>query len=347
MQVRDYRFARRVVFSGDIGFAEGWIAGEWDSHNLEGLLTLLVSNGDHIARYISGGAAGRLLNWIGHLRRANTRAGSRRNILAHYDLGNAFYEQWLDPSMTYSAARYSPQAQDLEQAQAEKYRALARLLDLRPGEHVLEIGCGWGGFAEIAAKEFGARVTGLTISDEQYSYATARMARAGLTDRVEIRRQDYRDVEGSFDKIASIEMFEAVGEAYWPIFFGKVADCLRPGGRAALQIITVRDDLFPTYRRRADFIQACIFPGGMLPSLSVLQAQTTAAGLRTESVSLFGQDYAATLEEWARQFSARWPTIRTLGFDERFRRLWLFYLAYCTAGFRSERTNVAHVCLVK
>jgi cyclopropane-fatty-acyl-phospholipid synthase len=347
MHVRDYRFARRVVFSGDIGFAEGWIAGEWDSPHLEGVLTLLVRNGDHIARYISGGAIGRLLNWLGHLRRPNTRAGSKRNILAHYDLGNAFYEHWLDESMTYSAARYASKGQSLEQAQAEKYRAIARLLDLEPGERVLEIGCGWGGFAEIAAKEFGARVTALTISDEQFSYAAARIARAGLADQVEIRRQDYRDVEGCFDKIASIEMFEAVGETYWPHFFQKVAACLSPGGRAVTQIITVRDDLFPRYRRRADFIQTFIFPGGMLPSLSAIQTEATAADLRIESVDFFGQDYAATLEEWTRRFAARWPAIRSLGFNERFRRLWLFYLAYCTAGFKSERTNVAHICLVK
>jgi cyclopropane-fatty-acyl-phospholipid synthase len=347
MYVKDYRFARRVLFSGDIGFAEGWIAGEWHSPDVEGVLTLLVNNSEHIRRYISGGVLGRALNWLSHMQRANTRSGSRRNILAHYDLGNAFYGAWLDPSMTYSAARYTRADQTLEQAQAEKYRALARALDLQRGEHVLEIGCGWGGFAEIAAREFGARVTALTISDEQFAYASARIEQAGSTDQVEIRLQDYRDVTGRFDKIVSIEMFEAVGEAYWPAFFRKMDNCLRLGGRAALQVITIRDDLFPNYRRRADFIQACIFPGGMLPSIAALKAEAASAGFQVESVNLFGQDYAATLKAWTTSFAENWDRIQSLGFDDRFRRLWLFYLGYCAAGFRSERTNVAHICFVK
>jgi cyclopropane-fatty-acyl-phospholipid synthase len=240
-QIKDYRFARRVLTSGDIGFAEGLMAGEWESSDLSALLTMLASNVERFTRLLEGGPIGKAMHWIRHLSNANTKGGSRRNILAHYDLGNKFYEAWLDPSMTYSSAIFDAKVRDLESAQREKYRALAQHLDLKPGDHVLEIGCGWGGFAEFAAREYGARVTGITISDEQLAYARARMEKAGLSDRVEIRRQDYRDVEGQFDKVASIEMFEAVGEKYWPAYFGKIADVLKPGGKAGLQIITIKD----------------------------------------------------------------------------------------------------------
>src|SRR5690606_27102055 len=235
----------------------------------------------------------------------------------------------------------------LESAQHAKYKALAEHLDLKPSDHVLEIGCGWGGFAEFAAREYGARVTGITISDEQLAYAPARMERAGLADRVEIRRQDYRDVEGQFDKVASIEMFEAVGEKYWPAYFGKIAAVLRPGGRAGLQIITIREELFEKYRRRADFIQRYVFPGGMLASIGRLQEESAKVGLVWRRAEAFGQSYAETLAEWARRFKAKWSDIRALGFDERFKQLWLFYLSYCEAGFRTGRTNVVQLELAK
>ena len=326
IRIRDFSFARSVILRGDIGFAETWMDGAWDSPDLAALLTFLVSNYERIQRYISGSVTGRALNLIRHLANANTRAGSRRNILAHYDLGNSFYEAWLDQTMTYSSARFACADQPLEDAQCEKYRALARLLDLKPNEHVLEIGCGWGGFAFFAAQECGARVTALTISDAQLAYTRKRVAEVGLSDRIRIELRDYRDIEGQFDKIASIEMFEAVGERYWPLFFDKVRDALRPGGRAALQTINVRDDLFAQYRTRSDFIQRYIFPGGMLPSVERLRAETVRAGLRWCALESFGADYAETLAQW---------------FDERFRRLWLFYLAYCQAGFETERVSVA------
>ncbi|MGE0595525.1 MAG: class I SAM-dependent methyltransferase [Hyphomonadaceae bacterium] len=348
MRINRYRFARRVIFSGDIGFAEGLMAGDWDSEDLAPLLTLLARNIERITRLLEGGPFGKALNWLRHLRHENTRAGARRNILAHYDLGNRFYAAWLDSTMTYSSARFDgAKVRDLEQAQLEKYRALAKHLDLKPGDHVLEIGCGWGGFAEVAAGEFGARVTGLTISDEQLAYATERMRKAGLSDLVELRRQDYRDVEGRFDKVASIEMFEAVGEKYWPAYFAKIADVLKPGGRAALQIITIRDELFHKYRRRADFIQRYVFPGGMLASIERLKAETAKAGLVWRKADAFGQSYAETLAEWAQRFRAKWDDIRSLGFDERFRQLWLFYLGYCEAGFRTGRTDVVQLELTK
>jgi cyclopropane-fatty-acyl-phospholipid synthase len=347
LTVRDYRFAARVLKNGDIGFAEAWMAHEWETSDLSGLLTLLASNIERFRRVFEGSVLGKALNWWRHISRANTRAGSERNIHAHYDLGNRFYEAWLDPSMTYSSARFDANVADLESGQRAKYRALAEHLDLKPTDHVLEIGCGWGGFAEFAAREYGARVTGITISDEQLAYARARMERVGLSDRVEIRKQDYRDVEGQFDKVASIEMFEAVGEEYWPAYFGKIADVLKPGGRAGLQIITIDNALFASYRRRADFIQRYVFPGGMLASIERLKEETTKAGLAWRRVEAFGQSYAQTLAEWSRRFQAKWTDIRGLGFDERFKQLWLFYLSYCEAGFRTGRTDVVQLELAK
>ena len=347
LQINGYRFARRVLLSGDIGFAEGAMAGEWKSRDLPALLTLLANNVERFRRLLEGSLIGKAMNWLRHLSNANTKSGSRRNILAHYDLGNRFYAAWLDPSMTYSSARFDAQIRDLEAAQQAKYKALAEHLDLKPGEHVLEIGCGWGGFAEFAARDCGARVTGITISEEQLAYARARMERAGLSDRVEIRRQDYRDVEGQFDKVASIEMFEAVGEKYWPAYFAKISDVLKPGGRAGLQIITIKQELFDTYRRRADFIQRYIFPGGMLASVERLQEETAKVGLVWRRAEAFGQSYAETLAEWARRFQAKWSDISAMGFDERFKQLWLFYLGYCEAGFRTGRTDVVQLELTK
>ena len=347
LKVKDWRFARRVLVSGDIGFAEGFMAREWESADISALLTLLAQNVERITRLLEGSFIGKAANWLRHVSNANTRRGSRRNILAHYDLGNRFYEAWLDRTMTYSSARFDAKVGDLESAQLAKYRALAEQLELKEGDHLLEIGCGWGGFAEFAAREYGARVTGITISDEQFDYARARMERAGLSDLVEIRKQDYRDVEGQFDKVASIEMFEAVGERYWPAYFGKIAEVLKPGGRASLQIITIKDNLFDKYRRRADFIQRYVFPGGMLASVERLKEETAKAGLAWRRMEAFGQSYAETLHAWADRFSAKWREINAMGFDERFKQLWLFYLGYCEAGFRTGRTDVIQLALAK
>jgi cyclopropane-fatty-acyl-phospholipid synthase len=344
LAIRDWRFASRVASGGDIGFAEGWVEGEWTSPDLAGALALLSANAERVMRYFRGGLFVRALARLAQSFRANTKSGSRRNILAHYDLGNAFFEAWLDPSMTYSSARFL-HGDDLQSAQQRKYAALAQMLRLKPGDSVLEIGCGWGGFAEYAAREHGARVTAITISDEQFAYARKRIAEAGLAARVEIRRQDYRDVEGRFDAVASVEMIEAVGEAYWPAYFAKIAEVLRPGGQAALQAIVIRDELFESYRRRTDFIQRYIFPGGMLASLAQLRVHSARAGLAWVSAEGFASCYARTLSEWARRFRANWTAIERLGFDERFRRLWLFYLAYCEAGFRTGRTDVVHLGL--
>lgn len=345
--VRHPRFAARVLRSGDIGFAEGYMAGEWDTPDLAVLLEVLVNNYDHIRRLFDGNPLAKALNWLGHRLNRNSRSGSRRNIHAHYDLGNAFYSAWLDPSMTYSSARFERPGQALQEAQRAKYAALARLIDLRADHTVLEIGCGWGGFAEFAAREVGASVTGVTISREQHDYARRRMFEAGLAERADIKLIDYRDVEGRFDRVASIEMFEAVGREYWPTYFQKVHDVLKPGGRAGLQIITIQDALAEGYGARIDFIQKYVFPGGVLPSEAGMAPVITAAGLSQTGVERFGLDYADTLAEWTRRFDTAWAEIRRNGpgFDEPFRRLWRFYLAYCEAGFRSRRTDVIQIAL--
>jgi cyclopropane-fatty-acyl-phospholipid synthase len=345
--VKDFHFVQRVLAGGDIGFGEGFMAGEWDTPDLSALLEAFTANLDRIRRLLEGGFFLRVVNFLAHALHRNSRTGSKRNILAHYDLGNAFYSRWLDPSMTYSSARFERPDQPLKDAQHNKYASLARQLGLGPENHVLEIGCGWGGFAEFAAGEVGAKVTGITISPAQYEFAKQRMFEQGLAERADIRLIDYRDVEGQFDRVASIEMFEAVGEEYWPTYFGKIHDVLSPGGRAGLQIITIRDELFAHYRRRADFIQKYVFPGGMLPSEKRLHEETARAGLEWRELVRFGQNYADTLAEWAQRFEAAWEDIRSLGFDERFRRLWRFYLGYCEAGFRTERTNVVQLSLTK
>ncbi len=337
----NWKLPGRAMAGGTVGVAESYMDGDWESPDVTTLLELFVVNqkeGDKIA-----GGASRLLNALQRLRHwfnDNTRTGSRRNIAAHYDLGNAFYEQWLDSTMTYSSALFGGGTNDLETAQNAKYRALARDAGIGPDDHVLEIGCGWGGFAEFAAREIGCKVTGLTISNEQLAFARERIAGAGLSDRVEFRFQDYRDETGKYDRIASIEMFEAVGEKYWPVFFGKMKECLTPGGTAGLQIITINEKSYPLYRRQPDFIQRYIFPGGMLPTPVILRKLGADQGLSYLKERVFPQDYARTLAEWRARFRAAWPTIKPLGFDERFKKMWEFYLHYCEAGFRSEYIDV-------
>ena len=345
--INDYRFMARVMSAGDIGFAEGYMAGEWDTPDLTAVLESASLNFDRIGQLSAGNPLMRMFNFFAHLLNRNSRKGSQRNIHAHYDLGNAFYERWLDPTMTYSAARFERPDQSLCAAQQHKYATLARTMGLGADQHVLEIGCGWGGFAEFAAREVGARVTGITISREQHDFAKQRLFTQGLAEKADIKLIDYRDVEGRFDRVASIEMFEAVGEAYWPTYFAKIHDLLSPGGRAALQIITIRDELFDDYRSRADFIQKYVFPGGMLGSERRLREETDRAGLEWRDIARFGQDYAETLGQWGARFQAAWDEIRELGFDERFRRLWQFYLSYCEAGFRTGRTNVIQLGLAR
>jgi cyclopropane-fatty-acyl-phospholipid synthase len=345
--VHDYNFIKRTISNGTIGFGEGYMAGEWDTPDLSTLLEVLASNYARFERVSFGNRFMAALNSLHHGLRGNSRSGSKKNIHAHYDLGNAFYSRWLDPTMTYSAARFERPGEPLSEAQKRKYRTLCESMDLRAGHQVLEIGCGWGGFAEFAARDVGAKVTAITISEEQYRFAKERMFREGLNEKAEIRLVDYRDVAGRFDRVASIEMFEAVGERYWPTYFEKVRESLTPGGRAGLQIITIRDEYFDHYKRTPDFIQKYIFPGGMLPSEERLRAITDQTGLSWGQISRFGVCYAETLAEWGRRFEAAWDEIVHLGFDERFRKLWRFYLSYCEAGFRTERTDVVQLSLIK
>lgn len=348
MHIHSYAIVGRVARTGDVGLAESYLQKEWTTPDLAKVLTTISLNLDRMNSLATGASPFMRLFYSLLLRfNANTRAGAKRNIQSHYDLGNAFYEQWLDPTMTYSSARFDSEAQSLQEAQRKKYQALARNLDLKPGDHVLEIGCGWGGFAEYAASEIGARVTGITISREQFDYAKERMHKAQLGDKVDLRFVDYRDIEGQYDKVASIEMFEAVGQEYWPDYFNKIRDVLKPAGRAAVQIITIRDDIFSRYSKRMDFIQRYIFPGGVLPSVSALQQEIQKAGLELSHAQMFGQDYARTLAQWTKNFTAAWDQIKPLGFDQRFYRLWQFYLAYCEAGFATGRTDVGQFVMRK
>lgn len=347
MEIRDFGLARRFFTGGDLGAAEAFLDGMWDSPNITAFLELFARNREALREKLIGMAPLRFVARLYHFVRRNSKRGAKRNIEFHYDLGNNFYRRWLDRTMTYSSARFTHPGQDLSDAQINKYRSLAERIDLRPEHHLLEIGSGWGGFAEFAASEIGCRVTGITISKEQLAFARDRMAARGLSDRVEIRYQDYRDVAEKFDRIASIEMFEAVGERYWPAYFQKLRDCLKPGGIAGLQIITIEDKAFATYRKGADFIQRYIFPGGMLPSPSALKDQVARAGLTWAGNLDFGLDYAETLKLWRQRFRAAWPDIQPLGFDERFRRMWEYYLAYCEAGFRAGQIDVTQVTLTR
>jgi cyclopropane-fatty-acyl-phospholipid synthase len=342
--VRRARVMRRFLLGGHLAFGDAYVDGDWDSPDVAALLHYFLANEPSFT--LEGSVLLRLLQRLLHRLRDNSRSRARDNIAAHYDLGNEFYAHWLDPSMTYSAACFEGTDCDLETAQHHKYRRMADLADIQPGQRVLEIGCGWGGFAEYAARR-GASVVGLTLSREQLDYAAARIARAGLADRVEFRLQDYRDVAGRFDRVVSIEMVEAVGEPYWPVYFDKIRSVLVQGGRAALQAILIDDARWEIYHSSPDFIQRHIFPGGMLPTPSRLRQAIARAGLHWVADAGFGHDYARTLRLWRDRFIAAWPAIAPLGFDERFRRLWNYYLCYCEAGFTFGSVDVRQIALTR
>jgi cyclopropane-fatty-acyl-phospholipid synthase len=347
MKLANYGFASRLINGGDIGIAEAYLNGDWDTPDLTEFLLLFCVNHELIQTMLRDKPLVRVVQMVRHWFNRNTRRQARRNIYAHYDIGNAFYSAWLDPSMTYSSALFEEHTEDLTAAQNNKYRRLAEAIDLRPGQRVLEIGCGWGGFAEFAAKSFGAKVVGLTISQQQRDFAQRRIQEAGLNDKVEIRLQDYRDEHEQYDRIASIEMIEAVGEQFWPRYFSQLRDRLLPGGLAGIQAITIQDSMFQSYRREVDFIQRYVFPGGMLPSPQVLKSLGERFGVPVIRERIFGQDYAKTLATWRNNFRAAWPNLTPLGFDERFRRLWEYYLSYCEAGFLSGNIDVRQVVFAK
>ncbi len=342
-----WRTLRRLLLQGDISFAEAYMDGDWSSPDLPSLIELAARNAPTLNPSIDGHALSRLWNRIRHRRNDNSRTGSRRNITYHYDLGNDFYRCWLDAGMTYSSALYATGSETLEDAQTAKQDRAIALLGLTGRESVLEIGCGWGGLAERIAATTGCHVTGLTLSPAQLAHATARLRDAGLEGRTDLHLRDYRDEAGTYDRIVSIEMLEAVGEAYWPSYFGALRDRLRSGGRAVLQGITIAEDRYDAYRACTDFIQHYIFPGGMLPTRTGMVRQTEAAGLRLVSVETFGQSYARTLADWRRRFHDAWPEIERQGFDTRFRRMWDYYLAYCEGGFRSGAIDVGLYTLEK
>lgn len=340
---------RRVFSNGSLGVAESYIEGEWDSPDVTSFLQMFLINayGGGAENFFNRNLLLNLVNKFNHFLNRNTKRGAKRNISAHYDLGNSFYEQWLDPSMTYSSAIFRDGANSLEEAQEAKYRSLAEMTDIQKDHHVLEIGCGWGGFAEYVAKNIGAKVTCLTISSEQLNYARERIRKAGLDHLVNIKFLDYREETGEYDRIGSIEMFEAVGESYWASYFSQLRDRLKPGGRAGLQVITIRDEDFAHYKSTPDFIQKYIFPGGMLPSVEILERLGTSHDLKQIASRAFGTDYAATLETWRLKFWEKWPTIKPLGFDEKFKRIWEFYFHYCEAGFKADSINVRQMVFQK
>ncbi len=356
MIVHDETIARRLLTGGTLGFCEGYLDGQWSSPDIEALFVLALINERALGDILDGRPLMRAIAHFFHRLRPNSRRGSRKNISYHYDLGNSFYERWLDPSMTYSSAVFAEggdgeaggaEGDTLAEGQRRKYAEIARRMGLQPNDHVLEIGCGWGGFAAFAAAEVGARVTGITISREQYDFASRRIQDMGLNDRVAIELRDYRDTVGQFDRIASIEMIEAVGERYWPTYFDTIRDRLRSGGRAALQVITIDDRYYDTYRRGADYIQKYIFPGGMLPSMTALKDEVARAGMRITDASGFRKDYARTLREWNHRFQAGWPELRAMGFDDRFKRMWEQYFAYCAAGFEVGCIDVKQVAIAR
>jgi cyclopropane-fatty-acyl-phospholipid synthase len=332
LDLKSFRLLWAAIRRGTIGVGESYMAGDWDSPDTVQLFRFFLDNKAALARTSRGLFRVRRPDKIFHRARANTRTGSRRNIAEHYDLGNDFYAHWLDPSMTYSSAMYVEPGQSLEAAQAEKYARITAALELKPGMRVLEIGCGWGAMAEVVARA-GAQVTAITVSEAQLAYTRTRIRDAGLEDKVEARFCDYRDIGGTYDRIVSVEMIEAVGEEHWPDYFAALAARLAPGGHAVIQSINIAEDAFEIYRRKADFIQRYIFPGGMLPTKSHIGEQARAAGLEAATITCFGQSYAVTLQEWRRRFDEAWPRIAELGFDERFRRMWRYYLMYCEAGF--------------
>jgi cyclopropane-fatty-acyl-phospholipid synthase len=337
----------RLVREGDLGFSDAYLDGWWSTPDLQAFMDLMHADNDEVYDGYPGMGVVRAYERARHWLRSNSKRQAKKNISYHYDLGNDFYALWLDDTMTYSSALFSTGQETLEAAQRQKYASMIDEMGAGSGDHLLEIGCGWGGFAEYAAAERGLKVTGLTISREQHDYAVERIARAGLSDRVEIKLQDYRDERGMYDGIASIEMFEAVGEKYWPTYFDTVRERLKPGRNATLQIITVQDRRFEAYRKGVDFIQKYIFPGGMLPGPSILRDHVRRAGLDVRRSIEFGESYSQTLRRWHDVFNDKWEDIAQLGFDKRFQNMWNFYLTSCAAAFHYGNCDVTQITITK
>ncbi|MEM7467923.1 MAG: cyclopropane-fatty-acyl-phospholipid synthase family protein [Pseudomonadota bacterium] len=349
IDIQDLKALRRLFLHGDLGFAEGYLAGEWSTPDLTALLRLGLENEDKLNGAVRKRSGIRWLARLKHLLNANSKRQAKKNIAYHYDLGNEFYGQWLDSSMTYSSAVFPNSADepvsDLETAQRMKYAHIAKSLNISERHKILEIGCGWGGFMEHIVENAGASVTGVSISKEQCRYASRRLSQLEGGERAEVLFKDYRELTGQYDRIASIEMFEAVGQQYWATYANKLKELLKPDGVACLQVITISGDRFERYSKSADFIQRYIFPGGMLPSENSLAEVMQQAGLRVTDTFRFGPHYAETLRRWRENFDTAWPEIVALGFDERFQRMWHYYLAYCEVGFDHGATDVIQIRL--
>ncbi|MEL6294788.1 MAG: cyclopropane-fatty-acyl-phospholipid synthase family protein [Pseudomonadota bacterium] len=335
----------RLIREGDLGFCDAYLDEWWSTPDLQAFMDLVHADNDEFYDGFRGLWLLRQFELFRFWLRRNHRGQAKKNISHHYDLGNDFYGVWLDDTMTYSSALFETGQESTEKAQIAKYASMVDQMGAQPGDHILEIGCGWGGFAEYAAKERGLRVTGLTISEEQFKYAQQRIEKAGLSEMVDFKLQDYRDENGTYDGIASIEMFEAVGQRYWPVYFKTVRERLKPGKNATLQIITVQDKRWHIYQRGVDFVQKYIFPGGMLPSPSALREQIAKAGFAVERSVEFGQSYNITLRRWHDTFNEKWDEIAHMGFDERFRRMWNFYLTSCAATFESANCDVTQITI--
>ena len=349
IQIHEWSVFKQILSHGDIGFAESYIKGEWNTTNLKSILDLAIRNRTILEKAIYGSWLGSIIYRLKHWLRDNSKSGSRKNIHAHYDLGNAFYNLWLDPTMSYSSAWFSEgNQQTLAEAQRAKIQRILQSLNTKPHDHILEIGCGWGGVMEEALIS-NRSITGLTLSTEQKAFAEKRLSKVqsntGTSATFEVRLQDYRDCQERFEGIASVEMFEAVGEKHWPEYFQSIAKCLKPGGKACIQTIVIAEDLFERYRHNTDFIQQYVFPGGMLPSRTSFKASAEKAGLQVEEEFAFGQDYAKTLCLWQESFNQKLDDVRKLGFDEAFIRLWNFYLMYCAAGFSQNNIDVVQFTL--
>lgn len=337
----------RLVREGYLGFCDAYLDGWWSTPDLQAFMDLVNADNNEMYDGYPGQALVQIYERLRFWLHRNSRRQARRNISYHYDLGNEFYRLWLDDTMTYSSALFDSGQESLETAQTAKYASLVDQLGAKPGDHVLEIGCGWGGFAEYAARERGLKVTGLTISREQFNFARKRIENAGLSDLVDFKLQDYRDERGRYDGVASIEMFEAVGEKYWPAYFNTVRERLRPGARATLQIITMHDRRFEAYKKGVDFIQKYIFPGGMLPSPSALRHEIETAGLQVLKSIEFGDSYSQTLRRWHESFNEKWEDVARLGFDTRFQRMWNFYLTSCAGAFLGGNCDVTQITIVR
>lgn len=347
LEFNSYSGIFRLCFGGYMGLGEGYINGDWTTPSLRSLFHFGITNQEPFKKKLSGNHLIKISRRMLRFLQRNSKTGSKRNISYHYDLGNDFYKLWLDSSMTYSSGLYEDLGVSLEEAQYRKYRRIIQKLELKPYHRVLEIGCGWGGFAEIVAKETGASVTAITISQEQYEYAVNRVKKVGLQEKVDIQLLDYREVSGNYDRVVSIEMLEAVGESYWPDYFNTIAQNLKQNGKALVQVIFVPDKRFESYRSKSDFIQRHIFPGGMLPSPKMMTRQAQMAGLIVDESFNFGSSYGRTLDQWHHRFIENWGLIEVMGFDDRFKRLWEYYLNYTAAGFHAGTIDVGQFLIQK